>query len=565
MAKLIPHADVTEISLKPERDVARALVETLPDDCLIYHSFPWLRPERNDRGRELYLREGEADFVILSPLGLLVLEVKGGEIKYEQQAGVWYRQLTSGLYKDIKDPFRQASDNMHALVETIREREFPAQSGLPCGYGYAVVFPDCRWTGTPPPGADGSIVLDSSDLPHLGGRIASLVRRWNRNPNPVPLDGTARQRVRAGLAGTFRLLPALDRLVADQEAKLIQLTDSQAAALSGLYANERLIVSGPAGSGKTMLAVATAKHLAARGKRVLLLCFNRSLSEWLREILPRADFPTISILTFNGLCADWCRRAHLPFQVPDDGKDRQIFFKNTAAELLCQASDIVEEKFDAVIVDEAQDFEPDWWLPIELLNVNAEEGSLFIFHDPKQNLFVNKKLYFPANAARFELPVNCRNTRRIATYCSRVRGVEIPSASFSPEGSDPRLEVIPARDRRAAAVEQQLKEWIRDGNLKLSQVAVLSPYRPDGDGCSVGNRPKLAGLPVTNDPSRWRDGEGLLVTTIRSFKGLEADAVILTDVSQPSEGAFSISDLYVASSRAKHFLAIFATEPISIF
>jgi superfamily I DNA/RNA helicase len=453
---------------------------------------------------------------------------------------------------------------MHALVETIREREFAGQSGLPCGYGYAVVFPDCRWTGTTPPGAERSIVLDSSDLPHLGGRIASLVRRWNRNPNPAPLEGAARQRVRTGLAGTFRLLPALDRLVADQEAKLIQLTGSQAAALAGLYANERLIVYGPAGSGKTMLAVATAKHLAAGGKRVLLLCFNRSLSEWLREILPRADYPTITVLTFNGLCAEWCRRAGLPFRVPDGEKERQSFFKHTAAELLSQASDIVEEKFDSVIVDEAQDFEPDWWLPIELLNIKAEEGSLYIFHDPRQNLFVNKKLYFPANAARFDLPVNCRNTRRIASYCSRVRGVEILSAALSPEGCDPKLEVIPARDRRAVAVEKQLKDWIRDGHLKPSQVAVLSPYRPDGDGCSVGNRPKLAGLPVTNDPSRWRDGEGLLVTTIRSFKGLEADAVILTDVNQPSEGVLSISDLYVASSRAKHFLTIFTTESISV-
>lgn len=77
MAKLIPHADPAGIVLKPERDVAQALVDTPPDDCLIYHSFPWLRPERSDRGRELFLRQGEADFVILTRLGLLVLEVKG--------------------------------------------------------------------------------------------------------------------------------------------------------------------------------------------------------------------------------------------------------------------------------------------------------------------------------------------------------------------------------------------------------------------------------------------------------------------------------------------------------
>jgi hypothetical protein len=564
VAKLIPHADPAAIALKPERDVAQALVDTLPDDCLVYHSFPWLRPERNDRGQELYLRQGEADFVVLTPLGMLVLEVKGGEIRYEPNTGRWYRLLPNGLYKDIRDPFRQASDNMHALVKTILEREFAGQAGLPCGYGYAVVFPDCRWTGTPPPGSDRPVILDTTDLPLLGNRIQSLVRRWDRNPNPSPLEAAMRQRVRSGLAGTFRLLPALDRLVADQEAKLVQLTEWQAAALAGLYTNDRLVVSGPAGSGKTMLAVATAKHLAARGKKVLFLCFNRSLAEWLREILPDSTFPTVAVHTFNALCADWCRRAGLPYRVPDSDPERQEFFRSAAAELLCQASDRVTERYDAIVVDEAQDFEPEWWLPIELLNENAEDGSLFIFYDPKQNLFVNKKLSFPANAARFDLPVNCRNTRRIAEYCSRVRGVEIPSAVFAPDGAAPTIEVVPARDRRAAAVESQLKDWVRDGKLTTSQVAVLSPYRPDGTGCSVGGRPKLAGLPVTTDPAAWRAGQGILLATVRSFKGLEADAVVLTDVGQPGDGgAFSVADLYVACSRAKHFLTIYTTEPIT--
>jgi hypothetical protein len=563
VAKLIPHADPSAISLKPERDVAQALVDTLPDECLVYHSFPWLRPERNDRGQALYLRQGEADFVVLTPTGLLVLEVKGGEIRYEPNTGRWYRLLPSGLYRDIQDPFRQASENMHALVKTIVERELPGHTNLPCGYGYAVVFPDCRWTGTPPPGADRPVIFDTADLAHLGGRILSLVRRWDRNPNPTPLEGGVRQRVRAGLAGTFRLLPALDRLVADQEARLVQLTDFQAAALAGLYTNDRLVVSGPAGSGKTMLAVATAKHLVARGKRVLFLCFNRPLADWLREILPTTAFPGVSVHTFNALCADWCRRGGIPYRVPEVEAERQEFFRSTANELLCQAIDQVGDRFDAVVVDEAQDFEPDWWLTIELLNANAEDGSLFIFYDPKQNLFVNKKLSFPANAARYDLPVNCRNTRRIAEHCSRIRGVDIPSAAFAPDGVLPTVEVLAARDRRAAAVEQQVKEWVREGKLTTSQVAVLSPYRPDGSGCSVGGRPKLGGVPVTTDPAAWRAGAGVLLATIRSFKGLEADAVILTDVGRPDDGACSVADLYVACSRAKHFLTIYATEPLA--
>jgi len=547
--------------LKPERDVARVLIDTLPDDCLVYHSFPWLRPERNDRGQELFLRQGEADFVVLSTIGLLVLEVKGGEIRYEPNTGRWYRLLPNGRYKEIRDPYRQASDNMHAIVKTILEREFSTENALPCGYGYAVVFPDCRWTGTPPPGADRPVILDATDLPALGSRIQSLVRRWDRNPNPTPLTGTARQRVRSGLIGTFRLLPTLDRLVADQDAKLVQLTEWQAATLSGLYTNDRLVVSGPAGSGKTMLAVATAKHLASRGKKTLFLCFNRSLADWLNEVLPSSSFPSVTVSTFSALCAEWCRRANIPYRVPATDSERQVFFRSTAAELLGQATDRVAERFDAVVVDEAQDFEPEWWLPIELMNAKAEDGSLFIFHDPKQNLFVNKKLSFPAKAARYELPVNCRNTRRIADLCSRVRGVDIPSAVFAPHGTEPTIEVVPVRERRAAAVEQQLKEWVKDGKLSTSQVAILSPYRPDGPACSVGNRPRLAGLPVTTQPAAWRAGNGILIATIRSFKGLEADAVILTDVGMPDEETFSVADLYVACSRAKHFLTIYATEP----
>ena len=49
MARLIPKVEVKEIAVKSERDTARFLVDQLPNDCVIYHSYPWLKTDRNDR------------------------------------------------------------------------------------------------------------------------------------------------------------------------------------------------------------------------------------------------------------------------------------------------------------------------------------------------------------------------------------------------------------------------------------------------------------------------------------------------------------------------------------
>ncbi len=84
MARLIPKIAFDCIENRPERRVAQALIERLPGRTTVYHSYPWLRPERRDRESEAALREGEADFVVVDPhYGLLVLEVKGGIIEYD--------------------------------------------------------------------------------------------------------------------------------------------------------------------------------------------------------------------------------------------------------------------------------------------------------------------------------------------------------------------------------------------------------------------------------------------------------------------------------------------------
>ena len=132
MARLIPKIAPEDISNVGERDVAIALVGQLPDECIVYHSYPWLRADRNDRSKKVTLREGEADFVIIHPkAGILILEVKGGEIHYDHEGRGWYRQEPHRIV-EIKDPFEQARRNTHTLENEIRRESFRGQNHIPC-------------------------------------------------------------------------------------------------------------------------------------------------------------------------------------------------------------------------------------------------------------------------------------------------------------------------------------------------------------------------------------------------------------------------------------------------
>jgi hypothetical protein len=88
-------------------------------------------------------------------------------------------------------------------------------------------------------------------------------------------------------------------------------------------------------------------------------------------------------------------------------------------------------------------------------------------------------------------------------------------------------------------------------------VAILCPH--DKSRSSLAKLDTIGRVPLTTDPLKWQQGEGMLFATIRSFKGLEADAVLMVDVVAPdSLPHFSQADFYVGCSRAKHLLATLA-------
>ena len=556
MARLIPNIDVETIGLKPERDVARALISSFPENVAVYHSYPWLDAERNDRIGKETLKEGEADFVIVIPeIGFLVLEVKGGNVEFDSDNRGWFRWLPNGNSRSIKDPFEQARKNTHVIKEKIVKSSFPGDDVPPCTFGYSVVFPDCDYDGTPPPGCERATILTAKDLPYMGERIPSTLRKWCRQKNPIPMDDEQLAGIKRGLNSTFRLVHILSRQIEEDEENLVRLTEEQARLLDYLSNQDRCCIEGVAGSGKTLLAIEQASRFARRKNKTLFVCYNKALAQWIRSTLPDDCLEFMDVYHFHTLCKDICGLARLPFSPPHSDPD--TFFRNDAPSLLLEAIDKIGSRYDAVVVDEGQDFDPDWWLPLELLCHEEDKAPFFLFYDPAQNLFVDDP-GLPDLGKPFTLKINCRNTRQIALACSAIKNADIQIHKMAPEGKRVRTNVCSDTEKQYRQCESCLKE-LRKGGLAARQIVIQSPFRKNSQTSSFKAHEKIAGFPIVTDMRKWRSGEGVLFTTIRSFKGLEADAVIMVDLPKFEEtNVFTPNDFYVGASRAKHVLEIIA-------
>lgn len=211
----------------------------------------------------------------------------------------------------------------------------------------------------------------ADDLPHLGRRVREALSFWRQAASFLPPTLTQadyRRFRKTCLQPVLRLTPGLRARLAAQDAALQRLSDQQQALLRGLLVNPRLHVVGPAGSGKTVLALAAAREVALAGKRTLLVCFNRPLGDHLRlmgqRFLEEAGLPDdrLVIRSFHVLCHEACEKhPDQAWSVPTQPDEIRGFWRDEAPQhLLSGIADDVIAPFDAVFVDEAQDFYPDW-------------------------------------------------------------------------------------------------------------------------------------------------------------------------------------------------------------
>ena len=498
-----------------------------------YFAFHSLKPTTHP-----YKQFPEIDFVVLGPEGLLVLEVKGGQVTVEN--GSWnYQDRRGSEISRMQDPFRQAETAMHGLMEELRKNQ-PRHVLDRMVTGYGVIFPDCGWD-THSSEWDREMIADRRRGRDLGHWLSQLFGYWRQRANSRELLDdealeTIRQFIRPDVDAAIDpvdLHAPLHQHVKEVEQRIERLTADQMRMADVALANPRTLCTGGAGTGKTFLAERLAKTWTEQGMQVALVC----RSPWLRHHLAsRLAVPNLSVSLVDGVRLD-CGRAGL-------------------------------DHFDALIVDEGQDLFD--MASIEVLNQvlagGLESGRWCWFYDLNNQALSSHfdsraKAYLEAvSRVRVPLNINCRNTRIILDYVQDKLGADVGTRGAG-AGPDVRCCTVSNRQESAKKISQEIVELVEVGGLAPGSVTVLSPF--DYFDSSVSDVPVDIGKLIRRLDEysvRKMPVDKVGFARIDEFKGLENEAIIVVDLPAPDRTDSELPKHYVALTRARAVLSIIQLE-----
>ena len=530
--------DSPRLATATERQVFRALMEQLGERDVVI------------AGKRVtdHQKDHEIDFVVaLEGAGIVCIEVKGGEVWHN--GADWLQSQYDGRVKTI-DPVRQVRQARYALRSFI-ERDprwtqgrvrwnhvvVLAKSSMPQDFA----LPECpRW-----------MVIDRDEI----GCIGSLLRdvALNQKTHLPLLTDTAGEQLRVALDG--RGLPQRDvvaRAEGNEDVADI-LTEQQAVILSAAQLLNRVEIRGGAGSGKTFLAVEQARRLADRGQRVALICYSHGLASYLQRITAEWSRRTQPgyVGEFHSLGIRW-GAPEGPDEFERSREVSQFFEHDLPATMLALACELPDGKrFDAIVIDEAQDFADSWWEPVLAALRDPETGGLYVFIDEGQRVF-DRQGTPPVPLVPLILDQNIRNTRQIATAFQSL--ADHPMRSMGGDG--PEVRFVPCAIDEALDVGDDQIEQLLDEGWRAQDVALLttgSRHPEQTERQRAGNRAYW--------DSFW-DAEQVFYGHVLGFKGLERRAVVLV-VNDKAALERARERLYVGLYRARDQLVV-CGDPIFI-
>ena len=571
MAKLFPEIPANEWKkywttsdnkrLHSEETCYKSFSE-LPDGWTVIHTTGW-----QDKTGE-FQADGEIDFILVHvSKGVFFCEVKGGLIRIKD--GVWFQASKFG--KDAgkerklrKTPFEQAMKSKRAIDSFLSEnlpKSSQKDNPIIKYLGHFIALPGVE-VEDEPLGADGPRVLclDSKDLEVSTERMQAIADHYELQP---PGESLATKIIK--LLVPTREFKASRTRFRGEDIEIIKeaiqtLTQNQFETLESLKENKQALISGTAGTGKTVLATEKAQQLADLGFKTLFVCYNKPLS---MEIEKKLSSSKAAVKTFHQLCFDVIEEAKRKSEKKDkedksdeglwsevddeENKKHDIFWEETLPIHLQLAAEIVGTKYDAIVIDEGQDFMELWLKTLQEMLDEDEGGHFYIFSDEDQNIFNRTNNLKNSHFAKFSLRQNIRNTEQISNKVRNIFGHE-KSLLEGIDGIEPIFYETANDDQISQKLMKKIEDILKDPSISEDQIIILCD--------ETKRRERFAN--DTKSIARLK-GTAIETSSIKRFKGLEEDIVFLVLPSNPPDTEYLRKHAYVGMSRAIASLHVFGT------
>ncbi|QTE80907.1 DNA/RNA helicase domain-containing protein [Shewanella algae] len=364
-------------------------------------------------------------------------------------------------------------------------------------------------------------------------------------------------------------LPGRSELSAEQERIFLE------APMDGA-----VLVSGPPGTGKTVLAIMRALMLRKMNRDFALIMFNKVLVSYTKLALEKAGLER-NVRTWHSWIYNWWFQAA---GRPMPSQKRFEYDFNEALKAVMQGDLKHPERLNwgHLILDEGQDFPPGFYdlVGYQLLMRKAQDGrvpAITVLADHHQRLEeerhstiqdISRRLGIPPEKF-YQLTANFRNTYEIAALvrCFFTGSPEkLPDLPESRRGKIPELRRFDSLEEEARFIanyaknndDQDIGVFVSSANDQMELFRMLEgPLR----GSRLSLQMYASRHPDWKDASRLVFGSqgSITLLTDKSCKGLEFDAVFVPQLNKYRitgvEEEFMKMKLYVMASRARSYLA----------
>ncbi|MDR2000720.1 MAG: NERD domain-containing protein [Zoogloeaceae bacterium] len=588
MAVLIPALNACVGRMTPgERRLAERLEQKLDDDYLLWYDVP-VGPKQK-----------YPDFVIIHPRrGILILETKHWRLDTIQEVNpqTWVI-VEEGRPKEVINPIEQAHRDAIEVVNALeRDPQLVQTDGSHRGklvfpWGYGVVLTNITRSQFEQSGLEQAIkphlVICKDEMLESAEPEGFQQRLWSMLPYAFgkAISLPQLERVRWIMFRQVRI-PVQGNLFADDADELpdiMRVMDLQQEQLARSLGEGHRVIHGVAGSGKTMILGYRAEYLAKvpSAKPILVLCYNEPLAVKLNaSFVAKGLSDRVHIRHFH----KWCHEQLKTYgqNLPPQSSNREIFFGQMVDNVIrgVERKQIPSGQYQAVMVDEGHDFQPEW-LKLVAQMVDPATNSLLILYDSAQNIygkhkargFSFKSVGIQAAGRTTILKINYRNTKQILQTANRVAGEFLmPDAqdddgvplvqpvSCGRDGQEPLIIRLPTLKEEPAKIAELLASAHEEGHA-WGDMAILCRDREAMDQCAQA-------LVHRRLPHHIRYGAGdfdplantIKVMTMHASKGLEFPVVAVYGVGLMPRKDREIADeaklFYVAATRATQKLIL---------